>query len=139
MNTLAKREAIIIILIIVVFSLFLYPSLRYARRETRDGIRRQEIADTKHQLEMYFNKHNSYPLMFNASPHKYVVTSTSDDMATGWYLRAQMENNHQTGSDFDHDLGRQYFYRYLNEDKLTYYDVCGGQLDCNQSIIPLVQ
>jgi len=131
MNTLAKREALVLIILIAIFVVLLIPSLQHARRETRDGLRRHEIADIKHQIEMYFNEHESYPLKYDASPHEYVTTETNDDVATGWYLRARLENEHKTGSDFDHEPGRQYYYRYVNSNDHTYFEVCGGIAKCN--------
>lgn len=96
----------------------------------RDGIRRDEVAAFKTVLEQYYNKHEVYPLEFDASPHKYVVVKQANGGAASWYLRAKLENNAVEDEGFDAESGRNYYYRLINESGATYYDVCGGSDGC---------
>ncbi len=130
MNTLAKKEAFIIGLIVVLFILLFIPALLHSRAEKRDGIRRDEIAERKTDLELYFNDHDAYPLEFDASPHHYVVTERDQSGATHWFLRAVLENPADTGAHYDAESGRNYYYRVQQVDGQTVYDVCGGGPDC---------
>lgn len=106
------------------------PSLLHARREQRDGIRRDELAGLKRELEKKNNELGYYPIEFDASPHRYVVTEAHGDKAIAWYLRAELENFADSTSGFDEERDRNYYYRISNEDEKTFYDVCGGTLTC---------
>jgi len=130
MTVTARREYMVLIILLIIFLGFLYPSLRYARREARDGIRRDEVAQTKQELEQYFNKHEAYPFEFDASPHVYVVDEQNVVGATAWHIRAQLENRADDASGFDEEAGRNYYWRTGNADRAIYYDVCGGTATC---------
>jgi len=130
MTTLAKKELVVLVVFCVVFLALLVPALRHSRAEARDGIRRTEIAERKIALEQYFNRHDSYPLEFDASPHRYVVTEKEQGGATRWYLRAVLENESETKEDYDAEEGRNYYYRVHHVDGEFVYDVCGGGPDC---------
>lgn len=130
MRKTAKAELSFLLLFIVVFTALLLPAALYARRELRDGIRRNELTNFKTELEKYNNKHDVYPLIFNASPHQYVVADKDSKGATKWFLRAKMENRHKTKNGFDEEAGHNYYYRYINENNSTYFDICGGLDKC---------
>lgn len=130
MTSLAKKEGIVLLLLIAVLVIGLYPALRHARRETRDGIRRDEIAARKTALEQYFNAHDTYPLTFDASPHQYVVEAWDSAGAISWFVRARLENESPETVAFDAEAGRNYWYRIVRYDSATYYDVCGGIARC---------
>lgn len=102
----------------------------HARQEARDGIRRDEVAAFKRLLEQHYNEYEAYPLIFDASPHRYVVVEQDDKGATTWYLQAEMENDHPEMSDFDAEEGRNYYWRYVQNEGRTYYEVCGGAPSC---------
>ena len=130
MTSVAKKEGLVLLFLIVVLGIGLYPALRHARREARDGIRRDEIAARKTSLEQYFNAHETYPREFDASPHQYVVESSDNQGVTGWYVRAQLENKTEETVAFDAEAERNYWYRIIREGETTYYDVCGGIARC---------
>lgn len=131
MDTAARREIIVLILALTLFLSLLYPAVMHARREARDGMRRDEVAAFKQVLEQYYNKHETYPLEFDAAPHQYVVTDSTAAGATAWYLRAKLENQQETKTGYDGDVGRQYDWRLIQEGETTYYDVCGGTPTCD--------
>ncbi len=130
MGRIAQREGLIIGGTVVVFLALLFPALLYARREARDGIRRNEIAAFKQVLEQHYNKYEAYPLEFNAHPHEYVVIEKAGTEAASWYLRAELENPHTTSAGHDEDEGRKYDYRLIHTEGRTYYEVCGGTPTC---------
>lgn len=115
----------------LVFVIFLFPALMQARREARDGIRRNEIAAFKIVLEQYYNEHGTYPLAFDATPHEYRIVARDAYGAQAWYLRALLENSHVAQAGYDGDEGRKFDFRYVREDEATYYEVCGGTPTCD--------
>lgn len=131
MSKTSKHELIVVGGTLIIFLLLLYPSLRHARREARDEIRRTEVAGRKVELEQYFNKHHTYPLKFDAHPHRYVVTEQDEGGAAAWYLQAQLELPHESLHDYDAEAGRNYYYRYQNRNGRTFYEVCGGTPKCD--------
>lgn len=130
MDSIARRELVVAGLLILLVGALLFPALQHARREYRDGVRRTEIAERKRQLEQYFNAHETYPLTFNAAPHEYIVTNSDGRGATGWYVRAQLENPASTTSGFDYEEGHNFYWRITNDEGRTLYEVCGGTLHC---------
>ncbi len=106
------------------------PSLWYARREYRDGLQREALAGVKRKLEDVNNKLGYYPISFSAEPYEYYVTIEEGKKALGWYVRARLENWHQGGTAFDAEEGHNFFYRYVQQDTTTYYEICGGELAC---------
>lgn len=130
MNIEARKELSALVALGVLFVILLLPALLHARQETRDGIRRDELAAFKQVLERENNDTGSYPLEFNASPHKYVVDRQDEGGALEWRLRAQLENNPRPTAGFDYEAGRNYYYRIVREDGFTYYEVCGGESTC---------
>jgi len=130
MRNIVKVELFLLVLLLVVFATLLLPAAIYARRELRDGIRRNELTNFKTELEKYYNKHEAYPLTFNAVPHQYFLVDKDSKGATKWFFRAKMENSHKAEEGFDKEAGHNYYYRYLNENNSTYFDVCGGLYEC---------
>lgn len=130
MEAHARKEGIVLGILIAVLLVSIFPSALYARRERRDGIRRDEVAAFKRQLEDFNNKHNRYPVTLSASPHQYVVVEQAGDAATAWYLRAELENKVPETADKDLEAERNYYYRVVHDNGHVYYDVCGGTLTC---------
>jgi len=130
MEKTAKLEISFLLLFFFVFATLLFPAALHARREVRDGIRRNELTNFKTELEKYYNKHETYPLTFNANPHQYAVVEKNTKGATKWFLRAKLENQHKVEKGFDEEAGHNYYYRYINENNNTYFDICGGLYKC---------
>src|SRR3989344_3792944 len=130
MTPVAKKEGLVLLFLLVILGGSVYPALRHARREARDGIRRDEVAARKTSLEQYFNFHATYPREFDASPHQYLVESSDNQGVTGWLVRAQLENEAEETVAFDPEAGRNYWYRIVRQGQATYYDVCGGISRC---------
>jgi len=131
MSPLTRREYFVLGAVILIFVSFLIPGLLYARREARDGLRRGEIAAFKNVLEQYYNQHGTYPLEFNAAPHRYVVVSRDAAGVTAWYLQAQLENAAPSHEGRNEEEGATFDYRVVREGGLTLYEVCGGTPDCS--------
>ena len=130
MNTIARKELTVLVLVVLCFVLLLMPALLHARRERRDGVRREALAALKTELEQYNNKTGTYPLTFDAGEYQYVVTEQAKEAATSWHLRTKLENNPQPTTGFDEEAGRNYYYRVVKEDKGTWYEICGGTATC---------
>lgn len=64
----ARREALALALVGLIFLAFLFPALRYARREYRDGLRRQALRTVKVELEHWFNERGGFPLHPSGDP-----------------------------------------------------------------------
>ncbi len=120
-------------LLLLVLLLAILPSLHYARREMRDGIRRDALAALKNDLEQYNNKHNVYPFTFVTGTSTYVVTEKDDKGAVAWYLRTALENSHPAGSGIDQEAGHNFYYRIVQAGDKTYYDICGGTSTCGNA------
>lgn len=58
----ARGEACALLLIALVFTSFLFPAIGYARREYRDGVRRQLFRNIKVELEHWYNERGGFPL-----------------------------------------------------------------------------
>jgi hypothetical protein len=99
-----------------------------ARREVRDGVRRQELRDIKHELEMYFNEQEKYPLSFEDPSHQYVVVEKDNEGAMGWFVRAELENKAVPTAGFDWEYNNDF--RVVREGGKTFYDLCGGNYKC---------
>lgn len=121
-------ELVVVGVVCVVFVALLVPALRSARREARDGMRRADVLEVKHELEDYFNQYERYPLEFDAGPYQYVVTRAEGNAARAWYIRAQLENSAAPEAAFD--LEYNIYYRVVRDGAVTYYDICGGELHC---------
>ena len=111
--------------------MLLIPSLLFARREYRDGIQRENIARLKRQLEDINNDKGYYPVTLSALPYEYHVTKTEGEKALAWYVRGVLENSHESASGFDAEEGHNFYYRYMNDGKKTYYEICGGTPNCD--------
>lgn len=57
-----RGEARALLLLVAVFTSFLFPAIGYARREYRDGVRRQLIREVKTELEHWYNERGGFPL-----------------------------------------------------------------------------
>ncbi len=125
----AKNEYAVLGCLLVVFIMALLPALVHARREVRDGERRQELRQLKHALEMSNNKLGYYPKIFDAAPFTYVILAADGEAAIAWYIRALMENRAEPAAGLD--LEYNMYYRIVNESGLTYYDICGGEFRCD--------
>lgn len=131
MKNTVRTEFLTIILFAIIYLILLYPAIMHARRETRDGIRRQELHAFKKILEQEYNKNNSYPLKFAADPHRYFVLEQSGDKAVKWYLEAKLENFHPNETSFDNE--KNVYFRYFSPtNNETYYNICGGDYRCEQ-------
>lgn len=106
------------------------PAAQYARREARDGERREGAALAKRHLERYNNEHEQYPLTLPGGSRQYVVLTEHDGGAEAWYIRTPLENAAPNFSGYDFESGRNYYYRIVNENGHTFYDVCGGTALC---------
>jgi hypothetical protein len=131
MDPIARRECIVLGLAVLLFVSLLLPALLHARREARDGVRRNEMAAFKNVLEQYYNVHETYPLTFDASPHRYVVVTSDEKGATAWYLQARLENKKASHADQSQEEGANFNYRIVREGDFTYYEVCGGTPTCS--------
>ena len=102
----------------------------YARRETRDGIQREGLAHAKRTLEDVNNTLGYYPASFSAAPYEYYVTMKEGEKAVGWYVRAPIENPPKESRGYDAEEGHNFFYRYVQENGKTFYEICGGEYSC---------
>jgi type II secretory pathway pseudopilin PulG len=128
MNANARKEILVVVVLIIILLVGVFFATLHARREVRDGVRRTEVRNIKHTLEMYFNEHETYPLSFNDAVHEYVVVEQDEKGATGWYVRAELENKAEPTSAFDLEYNIEY--RIILEGGRTFYDLCGGNLKC---------
>lgn len=128
MNATARKEIVVVVLLVIILLAGVLVAGLQARREVRDGIRRAELRNIKHELEMYFNEHESYPLLFNDAVHEYVVVEQAGGEATGWYVRGELENKAEPTAGFD--LEYNIDYRIVTEGERTFYDLCGGNYKC---------
>lgn len=115
----------------------LTPSLVIERAEVRDDLRRADIAYLKRALEDFYNQHNFYAnnlaeLNQDKGPaYRYVVTSTVNRHAQGYYLETNLERRQPETRGFDEDEKRKYHFRILRDHHTTLYRVCGGtELQC---------
>jgi hypothetical protein len=130
MDKYGKRELAIVLGIFTVFILFLVPALIYSRRAERDQVRIQELIEHKIDLEIYFNKYDSYPLQLDVFPHEYVVIKETNNDATAWYLRTQLENRLPLKAGFNDTSGHNHYFRIIEDGTMTFYDICGGTFIC---------
>lgn len=128
MNATARKEIVVVGLLAVVLLAGVSVAGWHARREARDGVRRAEVRNIKHELEMYFNEHETYPLIFDDAVHEYVVVEQDEKGAIGWYVRGELENKAEptAGFDLEYNVG----YRVVTEGGRTFYDLCGGNYKC---------
>ena len=126
---IAKREYMTGFVVIVVFVGLLLPSLRTSRREVRDGARRTAVLVMKGEIERYFNMHDQYPMEYETVNISYVVTERDGRAARAWYLRTELENEAQSANGFD--LEHNVFWRVTKLGDRTFYDVCGGESECD--------
>lgn len=131
MSPNAKKEKIAVASLLILFFIFLLPSLLYARRELWDSAQIRQMIKVKEKLEQYNNIHQTYPLEFKNQPFEYVVTEKDTEGALSWYLRTPMKNQLTAKNGFDEEQGRNYYFRIVNENKKTYYDICGGNFTCD--------
>lgn len=132
--TVQKRTTIEFLVLIVLATVLLgslLPSIRYARREARDGLRRTELLSHKQKLEEINNKEGYYPLLYTAAPYQYVVLKSQRNQAIEWYLRTPLENKTAPASGFDEEYNIAY--RIVEEEGASFYDICGGNFQCGAS------
>jgi type II secretory pathway pseudopilin PulG len=132
MNKRAIVEASVLGVLGLALLASLIPALKYAQAEKRDGQRIDDAAFTKHALELYFNRHATYPLSALNSQLRYVITSkdTSGKGATGWYIETLLEHPLPADQGFDAEAGRNFYYRVVRRDAHWYYQICGGVEVC---------
>jgi type II secretory pathway pseudopilin PulG len=128
MDTVAKREYLVLVVLVVILLASLYPALMHMRREARDGIRRNELVALKRQMEQHNNELGHYPTQFDAVPHRYVVLEQDGDKAVAWYIRAELENAPQPTAGFNEE--HNVFYQVVRGGDRTFYDICGGEYQC---------
>jgi hypothetical protein len=131
MSPTAKKEKIAVASLFIAFIIFLIPSLIYARRELWDSTQIRQMIKVKEKLEQYNNKHQTYPLEFKNPPFEYVVTEKDSKGALAWYLRTPTKNTLTSKNGFDEEEGRNYYFRIVNENNKTFYDICGGSFTCD--------
>jgi hypothetical protein len=61
MRPTARREYLVLGLVLIIFFIALIPSLLTSRAQVRDGLRRQDITYLKRSLEQFYNQHTYYP------------------------------------------------------------------------------
>ena len=103
MDKLGKREIGLAVALLLIIAIGVIPALSHARREGRDGVRRDEVRAIKTDLEMEFNKTEKYPLEFDAGAHEYVVVESDGDAALAWYVRAELENQSKNEAGFNEE------------------------------------
>jgi hypothetical protein len=129
-NKVAKKEYIVLVCLALVLLATTLPALQYARREKRDGMRRDALVAMKRKLEEANNKLGYYPANFSAAPDTFVATSTKGKEALGWYLEVKLENNNRPTSGFDYEGDHNFYYRIQKRPDGTYYQICGGTNTC---------
>ncbi len=129
MNSTFRKEIWVAGTLTVILLVGVVLSGLYARREVRDGIRKQELRKIKHELEMYFNEYDKYPLDFNDPIHDYVVVEKEGDGALGWFVRAELENAPKPTAGFDLEYNNDY--RVVRQGGKAFYDLCGGNYKCD--------
>jgi len=152
MLTVAPREYLTLAILLLIFIIFLIPSLLTTRAAVRDGLRQQDITYLKRTLENYYNTHEFYPpspkhCLISTSPgewffvkvmphdvreeygylYRYCATSGDAAGSTGYFLEAQLEVDQKDQRSFDEDEQRKFHYHILHTDGKTLYRVCGGQ------------
>lgn len=130
MTSEAKKEYAVLAVLALVLLISILPALRYARREKRDGVRRDALVELKHKLEEANNKLGYYPVTFSATPYQFVVTHGDGKKAIGWYIRTVLENKHADEKGFDFEGNHNFYYRLSSEHGSTFYDICGGDDTC---------
>src|SRR5687768_3132610 len=68
MLTTARREYLVLAVLLIIFLVSLIPSLLTSRAHVRDGLRRQDITSLKRSLEQFYNEHEYYPPVRQAGP-----------------------------------------------------------------------
>lgn len=135
MDIRTRRELCALAALVMVFVLALVPALFHARREARDGIRRAAMVQLKRELEGYYNKHERYPLTFDAKGYQYVVSESDGTRAVSWYVRAELENRTDSVAAFDFEYN--VYYRVVHDTDKTYYDICGGTSRCEAAEVSM--
>ena len=130
MNPVAKKEYIVLAALALILLATTFPALQYARREKRDGVRREALVEIKHKLEEANNKLGYYPVNFSAAPYTYMPTSVQGKEAVGWYLETKLENNLKPTSGFDYEGEHNFYFRIEKRPAGTYYQICGGTNTC---------
>lgn len=130
MDTRSLREYLVLAICALLLLILIVPALGHARREIRDGIQRENLAQVKRKLEDVNNSLGYYPADFSAEPYGYYVTMKEGNKALGWYVRARIENPQKLGTFYDAEEGHNFHYRYVQENKKTFYEICGGEYSC---------
>lgn len=73
-----------LLLLAALFALALAPAIVRARREFRDGTRRDDLGLLKHTMEMFFNAHETYP-----APQSGEESCATTDRADDWLFGAK--------------------------------------------------
>ncbi|OGY32854.1 MAG: hypothetical protein A3C02_03065 [Candidatus Andersenbacteria bacterium RIFCSPHIGHO2_02_FULL_45_11] len=130
MDTRSFGEYLVLVACALLLLILMIPALGHARRESRDGIQRENLAHVKRMLEDENNKLGYYPASFSATPYGYYVTMKEGKKALGWYVRAPIENPQVPGTYYDAEEGHNFHYRYVQEDGKIFYEICGGEYSC---------
>lgn len=128
MDKIAKIEWGAVAALALIAAAGVVPAGFLARQEARDGIRRTELIEDKRALEQIYNKEDAYPLEYDAAPHRFVVVFEEVGSAKAWFVRAELERRH--GDEHGFDLENNVYYRYVNDEKKTFFDICGGISTC---------
>ena len=128
MESKARYEFLVVGGLIVVLLLGVSFSMREARREKRDGLRRQGLIEQKIAIEQVNNELGYYPIDFNAGVYEFVVLEGNDVRTTHWYLRTMLERPGIERAGFDEEYN--VFYRTGVENGVPFYDICGSEFHC---------
>ena len=125
MDEYGKIEGVVLgVIVLILLSGVIYAG-HYARQEKRDGKVREDLREVKHQLEMYFNEYDRYPLEWETGDYEYVVMSKKGEYATGWYVSGKLENRGKSASGVDEEYNVEW--RVTGEGN---YEICGGEYRC---------
>lgn len=138
--SIAKKEYVVLLALLLIYLTFLVPALLHERTLVRDDRRKAELGTIKFGLEMYNNKYKYFPPTPDGKigctaygSYTYCVTSLDNKHASGFYLQAQLESRQPEARGFDEDEQRKYDFRVLHQGMTTLYRVCGGvELQCRE-------
>ena len=127
--SLFQWELLVLASGVIIFLVMLFPALQHARRDARDGQRREAALEAKRELEDMYNRQESYPLVHDpAGDVSYAVTEMGENEALGWYVRIPLEHFPEQASGFD--LEYNVFWRVVRDGAAAFYDICGGTDTC---------
>lgn len=112
--TRAKLEYVAVAAMSAALLLLLLPAMLHARADTRDDLRRTDLANLKRAAEMYFNQHAFYP-----TPAAGQAACTKGDDANSWLFGNEsplLKEQHIDAIPHDVREGRGHAYQYCVTD-----------------------